>query len=456
MVILALFPFARAALPWECPAITVPADAHPYRDTDAEVSAVVATVRALVSAWEDHACAWTEVGEGDGESYERVERVCDDGRVRVEVVDEWWYGYGGADTNVTATVSVASGETYTALSYTYAGGSAWDGDDTASSSSTRVAWTGAVPGLPDDGWLVVEGEDVDTSGWWAERREVQTPGCAWTWSSSVDGTYGREWETVAAPDHTLYVSSGAGTTSPWCWADLPQAFLDSVPVGAVDETTWERDPADMDGDGWPAGDQDCDDTDPARADCLTEILGDGVDQDCNGFDATPEDTDGDGHAAEAYGGDDCNDERGYVYPGANDTAGDGVDADCDGRDDIDRDGDGYTTTGDDRPADCDDRAAGTFPDGAEIACDGIDQDCDGVDVCDDTGREDTGADDSGDTGDTDAADSAGDTDTAEPADTAVPPAEAPPSPPAPEADTGCGSTAAFLAFLPLLTLRRRR
>lgn len=450
MIVLAL-PALAEGLPWECPAITVPADAAPYRDTDAEVSAVTDTLRDLVAAWEAYDCAWTEVGEGDGETYERTERVCDDGRVRVEEVDEWTYGYGAAGSYVDVSVRIASGETYTALSYTYDGGSAWGWDDSASSSSTRVAWTGAVPGLPDDGWLLVEDEEDDTSGWWASRREVQVPGCAWTWSSSVGGVYACDDETVAAPDHTVHVWSGEGYGEPWCWSDLPQAEIDGVTVGGVDATTWERDPADADGDGWPAGAQDCDDTDPARSECLVEMLDDGVDQDCSGFDATPEDTDGDGHAAEAYGGDDCDDERGSIHPGAHDAAGDGYDADCDGRDDVDHDGDGYTTTGDDGPADCDDTSAGVSPGSAEIACDGIDQDCDGVDACEgDTG--DTGAVDTGD------ADTAGEPDTAdtpETGDTAETP-DPDRSSAAPEEDTGCGSGAAFLAFLPLLTTRRRR
>jgi len=42
------------------------------------------------------------------------------------------------------------------------------------------------------------------------------------------------------------------------------------------------------------------------------------------------DLDGDGHGDEAYGGDDCDDARPDVHPGAPEVCNDGVDQDCDG------------------------------------------------------------------------------------------------------------------------------
>ena len=58
------------------------------------------------------------------------------------------------------------------------------------------------------------------------------------------------------------------------------------------------------------------------------MAGDGIDQNCDGVDGT--DADGDGHASEWSGGDDCDDEADDVYPGAGESFGDGIDNDCDG------------------------------------------------------------------------------------------------------------------------------
>jgi hypothetical protein len=57
---------------------------------------------------------------------------------------------------------------------------------------------------------------------------------------------------------------------------------------------------------------------------------DGADQNCDGVDGV--DADGDGFAAKATGGLDCDDADASTRPGAEDPAGDGRDSDCDGRD----------------------------------------------------------------------------------------------------------------------------
>ncbi|MDW7773917.1 MAG: MopE-related protein [Desulfobulbaceae bacterium] len=94
---------------------------------------------------------------------------------------------------------------------------------------------------------------------------------------------------------------------------------------------------DYDNDGYNSN-RDCNDNDPAVYPGAEEICGDGIDQDCDGFDAQCEtvctDNDGDGFAVE--GGDcgpvDCNDADDSAYPGAVEICGDNIDQNCDGAD----------------------------------------------------------------------------------------------------------------------------
>ncbi len=88
-------------------------------------------------------------------------------------------------------------------------------------------------------------------------------------------------------------------------------------------------PVDADGDGYPA-DEDCDDTKSSINPSATDLVGDGIDQNCDGVDGT--DADGDGHPSEASGGEDCDDTDPGVHPDSADHGPDGVDQDCDGTD----------------------------------------------------------------------------------------------------------------------------
>ncbi len=88
------------------------------------------------------------------------------------------------------------------------------------------------------------------------------------------------------------------------------------------------------------------------------------------------DKDGDGHSAAQFGGDDCDDTDGTIFPGADDVPYDGVDADCSGTSDNDADGDGHDDVGH-GGGDCDDADPAVHP-GATEVCDGLDDDCDGV------------------------------------------------------------------------------
>ncbi len=150
--------------------------------------------------------------------------------------------------------------------------------------------------------------------------------------------------------------------------------------------------------GYVADSTDCDDTDAAINPGGTDIPDDGIDQDCDGTDATAlTDTDGDGYTSDV----DCDDTDATINPAATDVCA-AVDTDCDGDIDstatdmttwyIDGDGDSYGSsvrTADsctqpsgyaDNDADCDDRDAAINPAATDIPGDGIDQDCDGTDA----------------------------------------------------------------------------
>jgi hypothetical protein len=166
---------------------------------------------------------------------------------------------------------------------------------------------------------------------------------------------------------------------------------------------------------------DCDDFEASVRPDAAEVVGDGVDSNCDGLELCYVDADGDGFAA----GDltiaspdaactsvgeagvemprtDCDDADASINPDATEVIADGVDSDCDGFEQClaDRDDDGYTdatgaTVGSDDsdcddageglesdPAtDCDDLAASAYPGASEITADGTDQDCDGTETC---------------------------------------------------------------------------
>jgi MYXO-CTERM domain-containing protein len=154
--------------------------------------------------------------------------------------------------------------------------------------------------------------------------------------------------------------------------------------GTVDEGT---DRYDDDGDGYTELGGDCDDDDASVHPGATETCDD-VDEDCDGEvdeDTECSDDDGDG-TSEVEG--DCDDFDPDIGPHAEEILGDGIDNDCDGAiddDAVDRDGDGYSEDG----GDCDDEDATTHPDAVELA-DGVDNDCDetvdeGTDAYDDDG-----------------------------------------------------------------------
>jgi hypothetical protein len=137
---------------------------------------------------------------------------------------------------------------------------------------------------------------------------------------------------------------------------------------------------DADLDGWWTDEGDCDDSDPSIFPGAVDLPSNGIDEDCDGVDATElTDADGDGSPA----GEDCDDTDRLNAPHLSEYC-DGQDNDCDGAVDEgwDDDGDGVTRCGPDfdhgtADDDCDDADPANFPGNVEL-CDGQDNDCDEV------------------------------------------------------------------------------
>jgi hypothetical protein len=196
---------------------------------------------------------------------------------------------------------------------------------------------------------------------------------------------------------------------------------------------------DVDNDGWrltttvASSDVDCSDSGEALAseptlDCndavasinpgATEVVGDEVDQTCDGQEVCFNDVDDDGwrltstrtssdadcvDAGEARASEptlDCDDTDRFTFPGATEVVADGKDQSCDGREvcynDTDDDGWRLTTTltsvdadcadtgealASEPTLDCDDSDRFTFPGATETIADEKDQSCDGREIC---------------------------------------------------------------------------
>lgn len=146
-------------------------------------------------------------------------------------------------------------------------------------------------------------------------------------------------------------------------------------------------PFDTDGDGTVDA-EDCAPSDATIYPGNLDEPGDTIDSNCDGMDGM--DLDGDGYVEQcdpdelSCEAEDCDDRDPAVHPGAQEIIGDGLDNDCDGFVDqfpgdddddtapLDSDSDGFTTD-----VDCDDSDASVHP-GADDPCDEIDADCDGM------------------------------------------------------------------------------
>jgi hypothetical protein len=149
---------------------------------------------------------------------------------------------------------------------------------------------------------------------------------------------------------------------------------------------------DADGDGFYAEtgcgtDRDCNDNDNTINPGAVEVCDDAKDNDCNGLFDIQEpvcgavactDNDGDGFYAENNCGTerDCNDNDFTVNPEAQEVCGNGIDENCDGYDDVCPP---VCTDMDGGEIDCNDSDQDINPNACDIKSDGIDQDCNGED-----------------------------------------------------------------------------
>ena len=289
----------------------------------------------------------------------------------------------------------------------------------------RTALTGSVFGYAPSGAAVLGTFEVASE---QIAIDEDTPGACLVIDGDADGD---GWDTDA------FGGGDCDDADPASFPGAPDACdgvdqdcdgVDGVPVD------WYRD---ADGDGYGDGAavasacaapdtdladnaEDCDDRSARVRPGATEVVADGVDQDCDGGDVCYVDADGDAYGdvatvpsadtdcadvGEAEIAEDCDDTDAAISPEAVERPADGVDSDCDGleRCAADTDGDSYgaatgaawstdldcTDAGESVTTDdCDDADATVNPGATESVADGVDADCDGVERCWDDGDRD--------------------------------------------------------------------
>jgi len=203
-----------------------------------------------------------------------------------------------------------------------------------------------------------------------------------------------------------------GNSGSITWSQSTVCYVDADGDGFGDAGDPGTDVAGGCGAGFSTNNFDCNDNDNSISPIASEIVGDGIDQNCDGGELCYADNDNDGFgdfttvasadmdcndAGEAWTNGDCNDGDAGIFPGATEVIGDGIDQNCDGGElcyaDNDNDGFGGFSTvfsadldcfdfGEATVSnDCDDNNPTVYPGATEVVGDGIDQNCDGGEIC---------------------------------------------------------------------------
>ena len=185
----------------------------------------------------------------------------------------------------------------------------------------------------------------------------------------------------------------------------------NIEVNVIDA---DGDGSPLAGEGVPANEVDCNDNDPSISPNAEEIIGDGIDQDCDALEKCHVDSDMDTYGDplltitssnllcndtqnnESTNTLDCDDGNSAINPGATEIIGDGIDQDCDAQElcyvdsDMDMFGNDlamtvvsfdlicdYTDSESDNTLDCDDTNNLVNPNAEEIFGNGLDDNCSG-------------------------------------------------------------------------------
>ncbi|HNE37784.1 MAG TPA: putative metal-binding motif-containing protein [Microthrixaceae bacterium] len=326
-------------------------------------------------------------------------------------------GYGGATSLITLPFD---GGSCADAGYLDAGPDCHD-DDPALGPQT--------PDVPDDdvdqdcdGWLACH-LDLDDDGWGALYVTDEVPAGA---SCQADPAFlldDRDCDDTLASTYPGAPDEPANHHDDDCDGDVA-CWVDADLDGYGDPTTSIESPDLSCQHPGMSGDPDCDDTRFAVHPNRSEVVGNGLDDNCDGWYGCFDDLDGDGYGVPWAGGrarqdaqtpdcavpnrsatsDDCDDARPDVHPGALERPYDVdlIDADCDGWELCypgDLDGDRYAPPGAPAPVlvqsgawvcplgyggwttDCAEGDPTISPGTPEVSSNGVDEDCDGLFAC---------------------------------------------------------------------------